>query len=207
MVSHPSLPLADVIGRYGKAHPALHLNLVILPPWQLQLAVADERLDVAIGAFPAKLQGLHYRPLYLEQHYLYCGQSHPLFGKQNVSRAQIARQRMVSRSYWNEAELARHGFRHSEASVETMEAQLILLLSGAWMGYLPEHYAAPWVAQNKLHALNPEIFAYQSPFSLIIRKSRLKEPLIQAFKSALKTTLSPAPLPPAGEGRKRYAAN
>jgi len=187
MVSHPSLPLAAAIGLYGQQHPAVHLNLVILPPWELQQAVADDRLDLAIGAFPAPMSGLLYQPLYLEQHYLYCGQSHALFGKQDVSTAQIARQRMVSRSYWNQAELARHGFRHSEATVETMEAQLILVLSGAWIGYLPQHYAQPWVLQNKLHALNPDIFAYQSPFSLIARKSRVREPLIQAFRAALQT--------------------
>jgi len=185
MADHPSLPLAAAIGLYGQQHPAVHLNLVILPPWELQLAVADDRVDLAIGAFPTQMNGLRYQPLYLEQHYLYCGQSHALFGQQNVSTAQIARQRMVSRSYWNQAELARHGFRHSEATVETMEAQLILVLSGAWIGYLPEHYAQPWVAQNKLFALNPGIFTYQSPFSLITRKSRLREPLIQAFRVAL----------------------
>jgi len=196
MASHPALPLASAIGLFGRQHPAVHLSLSILPPWELQLAVADDRLDLAIGAFPAQMNGLLYQPLYLEQHYLYCGQSHPLFGQQTVSSAQIAKQRMVSRSYWNEAELARHGFRHSEASVETMEAQLILLLSGAWIGYLPEHYARPWVAQGRLHVLNPAIFAYQSPFSLIVRKKRVREPLIQAFKSALKTVDLPSPQTP-----------
>jgi len=187
MVSQPALPLTDAIGIYGKQHPAVHLNLSIMTPWELQLAVADDRLDLAIGAFPSPMNGLVYQPLYLEQHFLYCGQLHPLFGKTEVSTAQIARQRMVSRSYWNQAELARHGFRHSEATVETMEAQLILILSGAWIGYLPEHYANAWVKQGKLHALNPDIFAYQSPFSLIVRKSRTREPLIQAFKTALQS--------------------
>jgi len=84
MVSHPSLPLAAAIGQFGRQHPAVHLNLSILPPWELQLAVADDRLDLAIGAFPAQMSGLLYQPLYLEQHYLYCGQSHPLFGKHEV---------------------------------------------------------------------------------------------------------------------------
>jgi len=190
MAGHPALPLAAAIGHYGRKYPAVHLNLGIMTPWELQLAVADDRLDVAIGAFPAQMKGLAYQPLCTEQHFLYCGAQHPLFGRAEVSAAQIARQRMVSRGYWNQAELARHGFRHSEATVENMEAQLILLLSGQWIGYLPEHYAAPWVARGALHALNPQTFAYQSPFSLIVRKSRLREPLIQAFREALKVALA-----------------
>lgn len=34
-----------------------------------------------------------------------------------------------------QAELARHGFKHSAATVDSMEAQLILVLSGAYIGY------------------------------------------------------------------------
>ncbi len=32
-------------------------------------------------------------------------------------------------------------FKQSEASAESMEAQLMLILSGKYIGYLPEHYA------------------------------------------------------------------
>jgi len=66
-----------------------------------------------------------------------------------------------------------------------MEAQLILILSGTYIGYLPEHYAKPWVEQDKLHALCPTAFGYRSPFFLMVRKSRTREPLIQAFRAAL----------------------
>jgi len=187
MVDHPALPLTDAIGVYSQKYPAVHLNLSVLSPYELQLAVLEDRLDLAVGAPPAPMNGLFYKPLYCEQHYLYCSRRHALFGKQRLSRACIERQRMVDRGYWNRAELARHGFRHSEATVETMEAQLILILSGTYIGYLPEHYAKPWVEQDKLHALCPTAFGYRSPFFLMVRKSRTREPMIQAFRTALET--------------------
>ena len=54
--------------------------------------------------------------------------------------------------------LARHGFKHSAATVESMEAQLILVLSGAYIGYLPEHYAQSWVEQGRLRVLLPALW-------------------------------------------------
>ncbi|MCP6330133.1 substrate-binding domain-containing protein, partial [Klebsiella pneumoniae] len=85
-----------------------------------------------------------------------------------------------------QAELARHGFKHSAATVESMEAQLILVLSGAYIGYLPEHYAQPWVEQKRLRGLLPATFGYQAPFSMILRRGRAKEPLILTFRDLLR---------------------
>jgi DNA-binding transcriptional LysR family regulator len=98
----------------------------------------------------------------------------------------MTHQRMVGRGYWSQAEMARHGIRDSAATVESMEAQLILVLSGAYIGYLPEHYAHPWVEQGRLRALLPATFGYQAPFTLIYRRGRAREPLIQAFRDLLR---------------------
>jgi len=185
MVDHPAFPLTDTIGLYAQEHPLVHLDLTIVSPYELQLALFNNRLDMAVGAAPMRMNGLYYRLLYREQHWLYCGRQHPLFGLHHIAPEQLAQQRMVSRGYWNQAELARHGFRHSAATVETMEAQLILILSGAYIGYLPEHYAQAWVERGKLRPLCQTAFSYQSPFFLMLRKSRIREPLIQAFKRLL----------------------
>ncbi|TBU95418.1 LysR family transcriptional regulator [Phytopseudomonas dryadis] len=189
-VSDASLPLAEVIGVYSQEHPGMHLNLSVLSPYELQLAVLDNRLDLAIGAFFTRMNGLIYQPLYREQHWLYCSERHPLFGERRIPGEVITQQRMVGRGYWSQAELARHGFKHSAATVESMEAQLILVLSGAYVGYLPEHYAQPWVDQGKLRVLLPATFGYQAPFSLILRRGRSREPLILTFRDLLKAQLN-----------------
>ena len=48
-----------------------------------------------------------------------------------------------------------------------MEAQAILILSGAYLGYLPEHYAEGWWAQGLVRSLLPEELAYEALFALI----------------------------------------
>ncbi|WCD82504.1 LysR family transcriptional regulator [Pseudomonas sp. TUM22785] len=189
-VSDPALPLAEVIGAYSREHAGVHLHLSVMSPYDLQLGVLDNRLDLAIGAFSTRMNGLVYQPLYREQHWLYCSDRHPLFTERRIPAEVITQQRMVGRGYWSQAELARHGFKHSAATVESMEAQLILVLSGAYIGYLPEHYAQPWVDQKRLRGLLPATFGYQAPFSMILRRGRAREPLIVTFRDLLRAQLN-----------------
>jgi DNA-binding transcriptional LysR family regulator len=188
-VSDSSLPLAKVIGAYSEEHPAVHLHLAVLSPVELQLGVLENRLDLAIGAFSVRTNGLIYQALYHEQHWLYCSDRHALFSQRQTPAELITQQRMVGRGYWSNTELARHGFKHSAATVESMEAQLILVLSGAYIGYLPEHYAQHWVSEKRLRVLLTSTFGYQAPFTLALRRARAREPLIQSFTDRLKAEL------------------
>ena len=45
-------------------------------------------------------------------------------------------------------------------------------------------------AEEDLRALLPATFGYQAPFSLILRRGRSREPLIQAFRDQLRTQMS-----------------
>jgi DNA-binding transcriptional LysR family regulator len=48
------------------------------------------------------------------------------------------------------------------------------------------------VDKGDLRVLSPATFGYQAPFSLIIRRGRSREPLIQTFRDRLKAQLTPA---------------
>jgi DNA-binding transcriptional LysR family regulator len=189
-VSDPALPLADVLGTFCEAHPAVHIHLSIMSPQELQQGVANNTLGLAIGSFFARVNGLVSQPLYNEQHWLYCSDRHPLFAKTRIPAALITEQKIVRRESWIQAELTRHGFKLTPATVESMEAQLILVLSGAYIGYLPEHYAQFWVNQHRLRPLLPTSFGYLAPFSLIFRRGRTREPLIQAVRDLLQAQLN-----------------
>lgn len=192
IVSDTALPLAGTLGALNLAHPAVHLHLSIMSPHELQLGVANNTLDLAIGSFYTRVNGLVSRPLHLEQHWLYCSDRHPLFTNDRISTSMVTEQKIVRRESWLLAELALHGFKHAVATVESMEAQLILILSGGYIGYLPEHYAQPWVKEHRLRRLLPGSFGFQAPFSLIFRKGRTREPLIQTVRDLLKAQLNQA---------------
>lgn len=184
-VTDPALPLATAIGVFSSKYPGMHLSLLIRSPYELQKGLLDNELDIAVGFFPAKANGLIYHPLYREQQWLYCSDRHPCFHQRAVQPAYVSELNVVSRSYWSQTELGRHGFKRSVATVESMEAQLILILSGGYIGYLPEHYAQSWVEQGRLKVLLPAEFGYQSQFSLVFRRGRSRELPLQAMRELL----------------------
>ena len=65
-----------------------------------------------------------------------------MFFSRQLDKEQISQCPLVTRSYWNTSDLRRRGFSKGSATVETVDAQLLLILSGKYIGYLPEHYAA-----------------------------------------------------------------
>ncbi|MCX7276734.1 MAG: LysR family transcriptional regulator [Burkholderiales bacterium] len=184
-VTDPALPLATAIGVFSGKYPGMHLSLLIRSPYELQKGLLENELDMAVGFFPAKANGLIYHPLYREQQWLYCSDRHPCFHQRAVKPAFVSELNVVSRSYWSQTELGRHGFKRSVATVESMEAQLILILSGGYIGYLPEHYAQSWVEQGRLKVLLPAEFGYQSQFSLVYRRGRSRELPLQAMRELL----------------------
>ncbi|MGH8778481.1 LysR family transcriptional regulator [Paraburkholderia sp.] len=191
-VTDHALPLADVVGAFTREHPAVHLHLNVQSPYELQLSVLGNRLDMAIGAFSIRMNGLVYHALHREQHWLYCSSRHPLFSERSIPPEVISQQRMVGRAYWSQTELARQGFKRSEATVDSMEGQLILILSGAYIGFLPEHFAQSWVERGSLRVLSPAAFGYQASFSLVVRRGRSKEPLVVKFRDTLRRELAGA---------------
>ena len=186
-ITDPMLPITDAIGQFSDLFPLVHLNLQIKNPNALLHGILNNELDIAVGTFSLQGNSVVSHPLYREQHWLYCSDQHELFGVRHPTVAHISQMRMVTRSYWSAADLGKKGFKQSVASVESMEAQLMLILSGKYIGYLPEHYALPWVQQQRLRALLPTDYGYQAPFSLIFRRGRSKEILIRTLRDLLRS--------------------
>lgn len=184
-VTDATLPLSDAIGQFTQRYPAVHLSLFVKSPYELQEGVLGGELDLGLGYFPKRPPGLVFQPLYREQQWLYCSDRHPLFHQSEVSEALVTHQSAVRRSYWSQTELGRHGFKRSVATVDGMEAQLILILSGGYVGYLPEHYAQSWIDRGRLRVLLPAVFGYQSPFTLVSKRGRGREAPIQVMKELL----------------------
>ena len=185
IVTETLFPIDQIIGQFSQENPFIYIQLQVQSPYELQMGILENRYDIAVGAFFVKMNGITYHSLHSEQHWLFCSDKHHLFQQRNLTEKIITKEKMVRRGYWSHSELAKHGFNNSAASVESMEAQLILILSGQYIGYLPEHFAQPWVDQKRLKVILPSIFGYRAPFSVIIRRGRSKEPIIQKFRSIL----------------------
>lgn len=194
MVTDQNIPLDQMISQFSKQYPQIYIKIQVQSPYELQMGILENRFDVAIGSFFMKMNGVMYQPLHKEQQWLFCSDQHPMFGQQNLTADVIQQGKMVSRGYWSHTELAKQGFKHSFATVDSMEAQLILILSGQYIGYLPEHFAQHWVEQKRLKVLLPATFGYSAPFSLIFRRGRTQEQVIQNFRKVVKNFFNDQPV-------------
>jgi DNA-binding transcriptional LysR family regulator len=64
----------------------------------------------------------------------------------------------------------------------------MLVLSGAFIAYLPSHYAEQWVAKGEMRALLPKRISYQSLFEVVTRRSAAQQAPVQAFLDDLSRT-------------------
>jgi DNA-binding transcriptional LysR family regulator len=199
----PNAPLHGALRRFNARDHSVRIELVSQPPQELQRMVLDGRLSLAIGSFPARIAALVAQPLYRERNAFYCGAGHPLFARTSVTLDDIRAHGIVARGYWRRADLGRLGVAREAALVDNMEAQAILILSGFYLGYLPQHYAAIWEAQGRLRPLLPEELAYHAPFSLITRRGSAPVAVARQFIDDLLASLpgradsrKPPPTPP-----------
>jgi DNA-binding transcriptional LysR family regulator len=78
-----------------------------------------------------------------------------------------------------------------------MESQLILILSGAFIGYLPAHYAKAWVDRGELRALKDAHYSYRSTFYVVTQRGGAENPLVNRFRAVV-LAASPLARPQAG---------
>lgn len=187
MLTDEHFNIPDLLGSVSLKSEKIHVNLKISSPFELQKEVLEGKIDLAIGSLPTKMSGLKYMPLYIEQHWLYCSDRHPLYSLKNCTVEKVTEHALIKRGYWSNSEGMRHGFTRYSATIDSMEAELILILSGNYIGYLPDHLAKRWEEEGRLLRIMPEDFGYTAEFSLIVKNGRSREPLIQAFRDEIDT--------------------
>jgi DNA-binding transcriptional LysR family regulator len=195
-VTDPNAPIARAIQRFNSRDNDVRIELSISAPTALQRSVLERRLHLAIASFPVDIAALPAEPLYEELNSFYCGSGHPLFTKPDVTMENIRTARIVARAYWRGADLSRLGVEREAAAVEIMEAQATLILSGAYLGFLPEHYAAAWMAEGRLRRLLPETLSYSAPFSIIYRRSTAELQVVRQFIDDVRASLPATRSPP-----------
>jgi DNA-binding transcriptional LysR family regulator len=183
-VTDSASPLPQALQAFVSRGHDVHLDVYVGTPAELEERVLDGRLHIAVGHFPLHVPGLTYTDLYCEPDGLYCGKSHPLARSSPTDLAleqAIASSRVVARGYLQQHDLQMLKVSKAAATVDNIEAQAILILSGAYIGFLPTHYAARWIARGEMHQIRPDQFGTQWPFCAIIRRASVPPTILQVF--------------------------
>ena len=203
----PQLGLQKALARLMQPGFDVFIDLFLGTPTELEQRLSDGDRDVVIGPFNQKAPGIVYQPYFDEPHFLYCGKGHPLFTRRDatIDKAAIAEARFCVRG----DDLFRVGHPRAGASTVDMEAQLMMILSGRFIGFLPDHFAARWVRDGQMRAIKPRTYTFSSTHNVAYRRTDAGRPLIQAFLASLpgqatgksgRSPKQPARQPAAAEG-------
>jgi DNA-binding transcriptional LysR family regulator len=174
--------ISDAIARFRQRDEAVRFAISVRSPGELEEHLLSGAIQIAIGYFWHRVPTLDYTPLFTERQLAYCGRGHPLFKQAGrLGPTEVMDFEWAWRSYpLPEAQLSVTPLRIT-AQADNMEAVSLLILSGYHLGYLPEHFAAPYVEQGLLTALNPGELSYEVPFHMVTQKQGRRHPIVEAF--------------------------
>lgn len=191
LTTHADFPLPSAIREFNTVKNEVEFDLEIGSAPSLERDVISGKIHAAIGPFSQSGGSLNVAPLFYEPHDLYCGEGHPLFGasKAQVKQADFSDYATVRRPYHRGFDVSRFGSIRTTGSVNNMEGMLTMILSGSYVGFLPRHFANPWVTRGKLFAIDRVKMTYMSEHCVITKKSAQDSVVLDAFVSALKTVV------------------
>lgn len=162
VITNTALALQEPIRRFITAAPDGFIDLRLGTPNELEKWVVEGDRDIVIGPFAKQGPGVEYILVHQESQALYCGISHKLFDKKNVTTKDIETARVSVRAYRQLDDLNRLNHSRASASVVDMEAQAMLILSGEYIGFLPCHVGDAYAAAGSMKSLLPQTYQFVS---------------------------------------------
>ena len=181
------LDLPGAMARFAERHPEALVELETDTPAGLQNSLLRGTRDIVIGGSLQPMPGLAYREIAAETHLIYCGREHPWFdmSDRDLTQRDFLDAAFSVRSYMHFDDTYRLGRVTARATVGSMEAQEILILSGRYVGFLPAHRGGFWEKLGRMRAVKPNDWSLVSRFYASHDRRREGEALRRSFMKAL----------------------
>jgi DNA-binding transcriptional LysR family regulator len=181
-------PLIAALRKLHDEAPKVRLRLHAAQLDEIERGVVEGRLIVGIVPVYQRREEFDYFPLYEERSLVYCARGHGLFdvAAEQIDGEVLRQYEVINHRYAIHNDKARFVNYSSQApGASQVEAVAMLILTGRFIGFLPEHYAAPLVSNGTLRALCPQTISISTSLSLILRHNTPRSPQVKAFAAAL----------------------
>lgn len=193
--TNPNSAISVAIHHFDKLAPEVNLEIFVATINEIERGVMEGRFNIGIIPTHRASSSLNYHPLFSEQMYLYCGKQHPLFSTKDSDLAvsDITAYKYAGLGYHSPNMEAGHSLKLNRAATGyDQEAIAHLILSGSYLGFLPDHYARGFEKAGNIRHLLTDTFQYQCNFSAITRKSPQPSRIVQQFLAVLEEHHAPA---------------
>ncbi len=180
--------IARTFQAFDELAPRVSLRILVQDISEMERQILGGQVQVGIYPVHRKSTSLTYAPLYSEKMYLYCSAGHALFGEKEraVKVADIRACKYAGLGYQSPNMIASNKLSLKRvAESNSQEALALLILSDRYVGFLPDHFARPYVREGRMRALRPDQFNYETEFAAVTRKSPKPTRLAAAFLACL----------------------
>ena len=171
--SNKQQKLAEVIRHLHQQAPNIHITFENDTIANIQKQLLDDKAHVGILPTFYDIDGLVYRTLFDEPVYLCCAHNHPLF---NLSDEAITQQMLANAltvhpgldlDNTGRAQLQKLNLSAKSYQFDTRKT---LILSGQYLGFMPEHYVKQELNAGTLRFIQPDCLSYPFRLSLVSKK-------------------------------------
>jgi len=189
-----------IIKQFCEVAPDVEIVTDVEGMSNIERKVLNDEMDIGFIPYHRELEGLVYTHLFTDTHYLYCGVESPLYGmpEDAITEELICQSRLVH------AGLKPHEGAYQNLSNMNLagvayyyEVRIAMLLSGQYIGFLPEAVAQPFVASGELKAIATKSKSYPLGVAMIVKRTsshnRAKELFTNAIAKVFEDAFHPAP--------------
>jgi len=166
--------------------PDVMIELSCLAPDDIEMAVQDGQASLGIGVFHRHKPGLIYDSIGFETIGLYCAKDHPLFGVKDKSRMMelMESSRYAKRAYLRERDIApiSRGLM-TNAYAHQIEGIAYLILTGKYIGYLPEQLADVWIRAGSMRSIGDGQFDQPSELKIVKKRGADQNMVSRTFEN------------------------
>ncbi len=186
--TNPAARIGQAIAAFAQQAPGVHLQMHVGTINAIERGVIDGTYQVGIIPAHRASQSLLYTDLFTETMLLYCGVGHPLFGTSDASLdwEALRNQPFAGLGYHSpNMELSHQARLSRTATGFDQESIATLILSGRYLGFLPDHYAEVYERRGLMQAVQPALLRYSCQFVGLLRRSPEPSRAAQAFQQCL----------------------
>lgn len=182
LVTQPQMKITHALRNIRTMSDNVNINITMSTPSDIEKGLIDGRFH--IGAFPInhKSTNFNYQTLYSEKYSLYCSNTHPLFALQDHTSSKLKEMHTVIAQHRMTAEVSDLYQRlKCTATASDHEGIAFLILTGTYIGFLPQHYAKFWCDKGQMKALFPDEFHFYSDISLVTKNGLKHNQILNKF--------------------------
>ena len=186
--TNPQAKVHLAVRRFVALAPEVQLDIHVKSIQGIERGLIDGSLHVGVMPVHRSSNTLEYRDLFGETMFLYCGALHPLFAARDegLSWAKIRRLPFAALGYHSpNMEVSHRQALTRAATAYDREGIAALILSGEYLGFLPDHYADSFVKAGLMRAVNSRRLNYSCRFARVIRRSPEPSRAVRVFADCL----------------------